>query len=364
LILFFLPNLQGGGAERVLTNVLLELHKSHPEQNYTLLLERKEGEFLIDVPESIPVYSLNTSRALTSVWPFIKFCRKHRPEMVIATLGASLATSLAKPFLPKQIVVINRIGNTIGAEKNLYTNSLKRYLFIQANKTINKLSDHIIFQCQYMGKDYINETGIQPKKYDIIYNPVDVEGIQKKAEATIDRVYDFIAVGRLMAQKDYLTMIRGFAELIKTQPKMQLGILGKGSLKEDLLKEINDLGAKKNISLLGYVANPYPYIKQARFLVSSSLYEGFSNVIIEALCLGTPVVATNCPGGNQETIEIYKNGLLFKVGDPLSLANALQTCLENESEYNTLGIAKDAIQKYNKKRIVEQYNQLIIHYSH
>ena len=283
--------------------------------------------------------------------------------MVIATLGASLATSLAKPFLPKDTAIINRIGNTIGAEKNLYQNLFKRYLFIQANKTISKKTDHIIFQCEYMSIDYINETGIKPKKYTTIYNPVDVEKIQKKAEANIERNYDFIAVGRLMAQKDYLTMIRGFAELIKTEPTMHLGILGKGNLKEELLKEIYELGVEKNISLLGYVANPYPYIKRARFLVSSSLYEGFSNVIIEALCLGTPVVATDCPGGNPETIVPHKNGLLFKVGDSLALTNALRTSLKNEPKYNKSRIAGDAIKNYNQKEIVEQYNKIIDHYT-
>lgn len=364
MIVFFLPNLQGGGAERVLTTVLLELHKNHPTRNYALLLERKEGEFLEDIPDSIPVYSLNTSRALTSVWPFIKFCRKYHPKVVIATLGASLATSLAKPFLPKGIVVINRIGNTIGAEKNLYTNSLKRNLFIQANRIIVRKSDKIIFQCQYMAKDHIHETGLKPKQFSVIYNPVDVEQILKKSAAHIEKVYDFIAVGRLTAQKDYLTMIRGFAELLKTEPNLQLGILGKGYFEVALTKEIKELGVGKNISLLGYLANPYPYIKQARFLISSSLYEGFSNVIIEALCLGTPVVATNCPGGNPETIKIKENGLLFKVGDPLALANTLKTGMENEAGLNKLNIAENAIEIYNKNKIVEQYNKIIMYYTH
>lgn len=364
MILFFLPNLQGGGAERVLTTILLALHKNNPHQNYALLLERKEGDFLAEIPDSIPIYSLNTTRALTSIMPFIKFCSKYRPKMVVATLGASLATSLSKPFLPKETVIINRIGNTIGAEKNLYTNSLKKYLFILANKAINKFSDHIIFQCQYMAQDYITETGIQPKKYNIVYNPVDVEGIQEKAKENIDVVFDFIAVGRLMAQKDYVTMIRGFAEFLKFEPTSTLGILGKGILEAALIKEIDTLGVGKNIFLMGYVSNPYPYIKQARFLVSSSLYEGFSNVIIEALCLGTPVLASDCPGGNSETIELNKNGLLFTVEDPQSLSKVLQLGIQNVSLFDKHKISEDGIKKYDKSNIVAQYNKIIFDYSH
>ena len=360
MILFFLPNLQGGGAERVLTTVLLELHKTNPEQNYCLLLERKEGEFLEDIPSSIPLYSLNTSRALSSVLPFIKFCKKYHPKIVLACLGASLAASLAQPFLPKHTILMNRIGNTIGAEKNLYQNHIKRYLFIKANKTISKKSDHIIFQCNYMAKDYMHETGIKPSEYSIIYNPVDIEKIGEKSKASLQKSYDFIAVGRLNPQKDYFTMILGFAQVLKAHPTLQLGIIGKGNLKEELEKIIKELKLQENIHLLGYISNPYPYIKQARFLISSSLYEGFSNVIIEALCLGTPVLATNCPGGNKETIKEDRNGNFFKVGDSKSLATVVNLSLKNETSFNRIIIAEEAEKTYNKKKIVAQYKTIFM----
>ncbi len=362
MILFFLPNLQGGGAERVLTTVLLELHQNHPSNNYALLLERKEGEFLKDIPTTIPIYSLNTSRAITSVLPLIKFCRLHRPKMIIATLGASFAASMAKPFVPKSIQIINRIGNTIGAEKNLYKSSLKKLVFLNANKVICRKSDHIIFQCNYMAKDYIKETGYRPKVYDVIYNPVDVENVMKKSNESVNTSYDLVAVGRLMAQKDYFTLLRGFAKLLEYKPTLSLAILGQGSLHDALLKEINLLGIGENVRLMGFVSNPYPFMKHARFLVSSSLYEGFSNVIIEALCLGTPVVVSDCPGGNNETIEIEENGMLFNVGDPISFADEMRSALNKEAEFDRASIAKNAIYLYDKRKIVNQYEQLIKKY--
>ena len=364
MILFFLPNLQGGGAERVLTTVLLELHKNNPSHNYSLLLERKEGDFLEDIPSSIPVYSLNTSRALTSVLPFIKFCQKHRPKIVLASLGASLATSIAKPFLPKETIIINRIGNTLGAEKKLYKNILKRYLLIKANEIISIKSDHVIFQCNYMARDYINETGKKPKEYSVIYNPVDIEKILKKSNSKIKKTFDFIAVGRLTTQKDYFTMIYGFAQVLKTNPSLQLGIIGKGYLRDSLEKTINELQLQKNVHLLGYISNPYPYIKQSQFLISSSLYEGFSNVIIEALCLGTPVLATNCPGGNKETIKEGENGYFFNVGDPKSLAKVLKLSLQNDLGDSRRIFAEDAQRNYNKEEIVTQYETILINKLH
>ena len=190
MIVFFLPDLRGGGAERVMLNLLTEFHKDS-EKEVVLLLVRKQGPLMDQVPEGIRVFELEAGSAMKSLIPFVRFCQKHRPKKVIASLGSSLAAAMAKPFIPKDIEIINRLGNTIGAEKLLFKSALKRRLYIRANKLIAQKSDKIIFQCNYMAEDFIKEVGIRPKSYKYIYNPVDLESTMEKSEVPIAEDFDF-----------------------------------------------------------------------------------------------------------------------------------------------------------------------------
>jgi N-acetylgalactosamine-N,N'-diacetylbacillosaminyl-diphospho-undecaprenol 4-alpha-N-acetylgalactosaminyltransferase len=130
--------------------------------------------------------------------------------------------------------------------------------------------------------------------------------------------------GRLNPQKDYDNLINACAILKKQTSNFSLAILGQGNLFNQLEALIQKFGLEKNVFLLGYKANPYTYILNSNYLVSSSLYEGFSNVIIESLCLGKPVVATNCPGGNAEVITNGVNGWLCEFKNPEALAKAMR----------------------------------------
>ena len=355
MFVFFLPNLQAGGAERVMLNLLIECSNNNPSSNLVLLLGEKKGQLLKEVPSSIDVFTLNSSRASRSVISFIKFCRKHKPIVVFSSLGSSLTTSLAKSFVSKDILFINRIGNTIGAEKLLFTNKIKRHLYILANKLIAKMSDHVIFQCHYMKEDYLRETKIDIKNYSVIYNPVLTDVIHLKANKKSLKKYNFVAVGRLSPQKDYPTLLAACKILKEKGVRFNLAILGEGDLRNRMEMSIKNFSLEKHVFLLGHVANPYPYFKEADYLVSSSLYEGFSNVIIEALCLGTPVLATNCPGGNAEVITSGKNVFLCDVANPEALANTLLKGKEYKESFKKEDIAKNAIEKFSVEVIFKQY---------
>lgn len=362
MIVFFLPDLRAGGAERVMLNLLLTYHNHYPNTELVLLLFKKEGVLLDEVPNEIPIHELNTTGATKSVLSFISFCKNNKPKIVFSSLGPCLTTSLAKPFISKEIICINRSGNTIGAEKLLIKNPIKRKLYLLANWLIGNNSNHIIFQCQYMANDYTKETGLTPKKYSIIYNPVQIEKVERLSNQKIERVYTFVAVGRLNPQKDYKTLLCGCAILKEKNPNFTLAIIGDGNLKEELAAQIKELQLEENVFLLGLYPNPYPYMEQARYLVSSSLYEGFSNVIIESLCLGTPVIATDCPGGNAEVIKQGKNGWLCNVQDPKDVAAVMEKGLIQSVEYDNKTIAEDAQSVFNAEIIFKQYEEVLNQY--
>ena len=357
MIVFYLPNLRSGGAERVMVN-LINYYFENETFELCLLLGKREGKLLDQLPNNLTIYTLHAGSAKRSVVPLIRFCNQHQPTAIFATLGASWAMALAKPFISKQIKVINRLGNTIGAEKLLYSNKIKRWMYIFANKLIGKASDLLIFQCNYMAEDYLRETGIHVKQYAVIYNPVNVSQIQQLALAPTPQSYDLLAVGRLDPQKDYVNLINACRLLKEKGVAFTIGILGDGKLLDTLsaLVQANDLSA--HVYLLGYLKNPYSYISKSKFLVSSSLYEGFSNVIIESLCLGTPVIATDCPGGNKETIYA-DNGYLCELGNSIALADTMATALMEQRRFNPLDISNEAISRYSLPMIAKQYGGVL-----
>ncbi|WP_438969487.1 glycosyltransferase [Nonlabens sp.] len=360
MIVFFIPDLRAGGAERVMLTLLNEFYNTDEKSSYLLLLGKKQGDLSNLIPQDIKVLELGVTSGSKMVMPFIKFCKKHKPTVVFATLGASLTTAIAKPFISNAITIINRLGNTIGAEKKLFTNSIKRYLYILANKRIAKKSDKLIFQCNYMKEDFIKETNCIPKESYVIYNPVNVERISALSKKPVfHSSFDFVAVGRLNPQKDYFTLLNACALLKNKQIAFKLAILGEGNLRDTMQDVIDKKELNKNVFLLGHQPNPYPLMKSAKFLISSSLYEGFSNVIIESLCLGTPILASDCPGGNSETIDI-SNGRLFPLKNQEALTQLMIDSLNKNSIFNKNELMKNARKKYQLKTIVSQYKNIII----
>ena len=358
MIAFFLPDLRGGGAERVMLTLLERFVKL--EYNVILILGKKKGELVSQIPLNVKVYELNADSALKSVLPFIKFCKKYKPQKVFASLGSSLAASLAKPFISKDIEIINRLGNTIGAEKNLISSGLKRKLYIGANKIIAKLSDKVIFQCHYMAQDFIRETGITPKSYQVIYNPVNSDRILNLSIENTNKDFDFLAVGRLSPQKDYSTLVKAFKILKDRGNSLPvLKILGEGELRESLEREISIAGLDKNVIITGFVSNPYSMMNQADAVISTSLFEGFSNVIVESLCLGTPIIASDCPGANNEVIIEGQNGFLFETGNAENLAEVIKTKWKEIKNLDREKISKDAISRYHVNLIFDTYLQYI-----
>jgi len=362
MIVFFLPNLRPGGAERVMLTVLLSYHVAYPAAHVVLLLGEKTGPLLSELPTTIPIYSLEAANATKSIRPLIQFCNEHQPQIVFSSLGSALAASVAKRFVSSKVVFINRIGNTIGAEKLLIKNQIKRALYLLANRFIGQNSNHIVFQCHYMANDFSKETGVKPKVQSIIYNPVQVEKVEQFALQPVEKVFTFIAVGRLNPQKDYQTLLQASALLKAKNPNFTLGIIGDGHLRVELQSQLKSLALEDNVFLLGFHSNPYPYMKNARYLVSSSLYEGFSNVIIESLCLGTPVIATNCPGGNAEVIQNGKNGWLCQVQHPKALAKVMENGLLQPVKFDRNTIAENAQAIFNAPLIFKQYEAVLNQY--
>ena len=242
--------------------------------------------------------------------------------------------SLIKIFGRKECKYIARIGNIISSDlSNLGV--LRKFVMTIYQKVL-KFSDVIITQSKAMDLDvrnYIN------KKTQIIYNPIvnkeisDLSKIKNHSIKLNKKYYNIVSVGRLTNQKDYKTAFLAISKLKHKIKNIKYYVVGDGELKNELYQYSLSLGLKNEIIFTGFLKNPYSIMKNANVLLLTSLYEGFSNVILESLFLKVPVVATNSPGGNKEIIINGRNGFLAKVGDPDDIVKKLML-IKNKNNFH------------------------------
>jgi glycosyltransferase involved in cell wall biosynthesis len=188
---------------------------------------------------------------------------------------------------------------------------------------------------------------------------VDVARINREADQAVEipaKAHPLlVAVGRLDPQKNYSLLFQAIKRVIDERP-VTLYILGEGSEYPRLESLSESLGLESHIRLLGFQRNPYAYMKQADLFVLSSNYEGFANVIVEAMAAGTPVVATDCPYGPSEILTDREYGKLVPPGDAEALAQAILSSLKSP-KHNRAAITQHA-QRFSVEHIVPQYAQL------
>jgi glycosyltransferase involved in cell wall biosynthesis len=139
-----------------------------------------------------------------------------------------------------------------------------------------------------------------------------------------------LGVGRLTVQKDFPTLIRAFAR-VRQKRNARLLILGEGELRSELNALVAELGLQADVALPGFVENPFVFMRHASLFVLSSAWEGFGNVLVEAMACGMPVVSTDCPSGPAEILQNGKWGRLVPVGDVQALSEALLATLEEST---------------------------------
>ena len=195
--------------------------------------------------------------------------------------------------------------------------------------------DAIVAVSQGVADDIARTTGLPSARIRVICNPVVTAKMLGLAQEPVahpwlrpDSPPVILAAGRLTKQKDFATLIRAFQRVRQSQP-CRLLILGKGQLQSDLESLASALGVRDEVDFPGFVANPYAYMAKAALFALSSAWEGSPNVLTEALALGTPVVATDCPSGPREILQGGRYGRLVPVGDVQRLGEAIIATLTN-----------------------------------
>jgi glycosyltransferase involved in cell wall biosynthesis len=329
---FFLPNLDGGGAELA----LLRLAGGFADRGVPtdLVLARASGAYLERVPGGVRVVDLRARRprVLHKTVGLARYMRRERPAALVAALDIVSSSTVARALTGAPTRVVMSVQTNLSQQfADRPTGARARALLVRA---LYRRADQLIAASSGTADDLARLTGLERDRIAVIHNPAvppDLEALAAKAAGhpwlDEDGPPVVLGIGRLVRQKDFPTLIRAFAAVRRERP-VRLIILGAPDRREpavprEIQRLIDQHRLAADVSLPGFVDNPYAYLARASVFALSSAYEGFGNVVAEALATGTPVVSTDCESGPREILDGGRFGRLVSVGDHAALARGV-----------------------------------------
>jgi glycosyltransferase involved in cell wall biosynthesis len=330
-----------------------------------LALNTVGGKLLSQFPPAVRVIDLKAPHLSRSLPNIMRYLQQEQPTAVL-TVGhycaelAVLAKYLSR--VPTRVVVSEHSNITKDAKSAIWRES-KHWIRWGARLTY-PWADGIVAVSHGVAQDLANAIGISEGKISVIYNPVFTPDILTKAKEPIDHPWFapgqppvILGVGRLEPQKDFPNLIRAFVKIRQIQP-VRLMILGQGGQEQILRDLVCDLGLEDDVSLLGFVSNPFAYMAKSSVFALSSGWEGLPTVLIESMALGTPVVSTNCKDGPAELLDNGKYGPLVPVGDSDALAAAILQVLM--SKRKPVPVPSDWLGQFTIESATQKYLDMLI----
>jgi glycosyltransferase involved in cell wall biosynthesis len=361
LIALYLPTLCGGGAERV----MVTLANGFADQGLQvdLVLAKAEGSYLADVSPSVRVVDLGASRVLASLPGLVRYLRRERPAALLSAMGHANVVAVAARWLsrvPTRLVVSEHANFLLSRQ---YTKIVFAHAMAPLMRWAYPHADGVVAVSGGVADDLARTIGLLRKRITVVYNPVVTATLLDQVAAHLEHPWFgagvppvVLGVGRLTAQKDFLSLIRAFAK-VRAQRPCRLVILGEGELRGELEALVTSLGLSADVALPGFADNPFAWMRQASLFVLSSAFEGFGNVLVEAMACGTPVVSTDCPSGPTEILENGRWGRLVPVGDVDALAGAMLATLAETTHPDVATRARD----FGVEQAVVGYLGVLLH---
>lgn len=352
-ILFLLPSLTGGGAERVFTTLLRHLDRTRFEPHLALL--QATGAYMEDIPKDIPIHDLKVSRVRYGLPAILRLIWRLRPQTILATMGhLNIALISAKPFFPPDTRLLVReavIPSALFREEN---KNIRLWGWLYRH--VYKRADKIVCLSDSMVADLVENFETPREKLVRIYNPVDTCKVRELAQAGNDPFKGpgphLVAAGRICRQKGFDVLIHAMPAVLQRFPHAQLMILGEGPLEAELKEQAQNLGLQEKVIFLGFQANPWLYLKHADAFILPSRYEGLPNVLLEALALGTRVVVSDCPGGIREIRDSVGSMAVVPPQDPSALAEAIITVCSSPAH------VVESLGRFDLQQVVSEYSNI------
>lgn len=350
-VIFILPDLETGGAERIVTTIANHLSRDRFEPK--ILLLRKQGGYLNFLKSDVEIIDIDTERIRHSLKPILKEIYRRKPDIVFSGFGEVNAyLSLFIKLFPK-VKFIARETNVVS--EHVTKKEIKFFYNFYNNY------QQIIAQSDDMMNDLVNNFKIKPSKIIKINNPVDFEFIDdkllhsRKPESFKYNYKNVVAIGNLSARKGFDNLLKVFSRL--KNEKIILHILGDGKDRE-ILHQMKEFLGLKNVVFHGRQENPYQFLKYADLFILSSRYEGFPNVLLEAGACGTYSLANNCPGGINEIIQHEINGEISSIENHEDFSQKIMGILHQA--HNQDAIKNSIKSRFSKEIILNNYEKILL----
>jgi glycosyltransferase involved in cell wall biosynthesis len=355
-----IPNLCGGGAERVAVN----LANCFSQRGYLvdMILLSARGDFLDDLLPEIRVVDLKARRMRGALMPLIHYLRNERPIALLANMWPITSISMLACKLAMADTRLVVVEHTTWSRSEICKSKFKRWQVSTLMHYTFPFVDCIVAVSEGAADDLASFADLNRNNIKVIYNPIvgNCKGIAKEHSPHVagwsDSNYRVLAVGKLKVVKDFSTLLNAFLQVL-TRLDAKLLILGDGECRAALELQIKQLGIEGKVFMPGFVKDIAPFYQQADLFVLSSISEGLPTVIIEAIAAGTPVVSTDCPTGPREILSHGKFGDLVPVRNSEALALAIVQSL-NTPHNRTALIAR--AQDFSIDKAAEKYIALLL----
>ena len=288
-LLLLIPHLGGGGAEHIIHTLA---HSLKPEKYEVHLgLVTQTAPEARDLPPWVVIHGLNATRVRAGAWKLLRLIWAIRPDVILSGIAhLNLLVLMLRPLFPQNVPIIVRQNGQLRATHapgSVVIRRLFRFAYPRASV--------IICQTLSMSEDLQKELGVAAAKLQVLPNPIDIQRIRTSGQAVpnhrIGTGPNLLAVGRLVPEKGFDLLIEAFFRLHRDFPQAQLVIAGTGPLQSTLKHQRSSLGIENRVKLVGHVACPATYFRDASVFVLSSREEGLPNALLEAAAAGLPIVS-------------------------------------------------------------------------
>jgi glycosyltransferase involved in cell wall biosynthesis len=324
---FLLPDLKGGGAERVALTLITDfVGRGH---HIDLLLMRAQGELLPLLPPEVRVIDLHAKRIRGAVPAIASYLRREKPDGLQVSMWSLTIAGILAHRLGRSRARLVLSDHTTLSKHYGHSRWLRRQFMKWSIRLFYPLADRRLAVAQGVADDLAQLSGLPSDAFEVVYNPVSAPQSAPGPAMEIEALWGgtgarILNVGRMTAEKNQKLLLEAFARM---PGYARLIICGEGELRGELEAHAAELGIAGRVAMPGFVVDPTPFYRSADLFALSSDYEGFGVVLVEAMRAGLPVVSTDCMSGPAEILANGEFGRLTPCGDAERLAAVMLEAL-------------------------------------
>ena len=354
-ILFVTPNLNPGGSQKLIVNLLNNIEN---KDKYLLIYKKKECFLKRNITSKVDIIFSKSRRILLSFFEINKIIKEKNINCIFSSMrNMNIILGLYCYFFTLKTKLVLHEPNTMDEFKDM---SFRKFIKINLMKLSYANSNFIIANSKDTKNDLLKYRIINRKKIKVVSNPISVS--EKKMD-NLEKIKKFkkkkftvVGCGALTDQKNFELLVNAFSIFKKKIKKTCLVIIGDGFLREKIKRRIERLGLKKDVLITGFVKNPYKIFKISNMFVLSSRYEGFGNVLVEAVFAKMKIISTNCKGGPKDILKNGKYGYLARNDNQNDLADKMLKCYKKPKKINY----DYFFEKYSSKNISKKYLKIFM----